>query len=85
MPEPPETEQEVTAVLINKTLLTRPHAATVGQAKGTGVSAARTRLVAVPQLVASLPFSAVVGSDAFVMETVQITGNAGIRSWSPPV
>ena len=85
MSKPPETEQEVTAVLINKTLLTRPHAATVGQAKGTGVSAARTRLVAVPQLVASLPFSAAMGTDVFVMKTVGITGNAGIRSWSPPV
>ena len=85
MSKPPETEQEVTAVLINKTLLTRAHAATVGQAKGTGVSTARTRLVAVPQLVASLPFSAAVRADAFVMKTVAITGNAGIRSWSPPV
>ena len=85
MSKPPETEQEVTAVLINKTLLTRAHAATVGQAKGTGVSTARTRLVAVPQLVASLPFSAAQGTDVFVMKTVGITGNAGIRSWSPPV
>lgn len=72
-------------MLINTTLLTRPHAATVGQAKGTGVSTARTRLVAVPQLVMSLPFSAAVGTDAFAMKTVEITGNAGIRSWSPPV
>ena len=66
--------------MLNKTLLTRAHAATVGQAKGTG-----TRLVAVPQLVASLPFSAAMGTDAFAMKTVGITGNAGIRSWSPPV
>ena len=72
-------------MLINTTLLMRAHAVTVGQAKGTGVSTARTRLVAVPQLVASLPFSAVQGSDVFVMKTVGITGNAGIRSWSPPV
>ena len=85
MSNPTDTEQEVTAVLINKTLLTRAHAATVGQAKGTGVSTARTRLVAVPQLVASLPFSAVRGFDVFVMKTVGITGDAGIRSWSPPV
>ena len=85
MSKPTDTEQEVTAVLINKTLLTRAHAATVGQAKGTGVSIARTRLVAAPQLVASLPFSAAVRTDAFVMKTVVITGNAGIRSWSPPV
>jgi hypothetical protein len=83
--KPPETEQEVTAVLINTTLLTRAHAATVGQAKGTGVSTAGARLVAVPQLVASLPFSAAVRTDVFVMKTVGITGNAGIRSWSPPV
>jgi hypothetical protein len=83
--KPPDTEQEVTAVLINTTLLMRAHAATVGQAKGTGVSTARTRLVAVPQLVASLPFSAAVRTDVFVMKTVGITGNAGIRSWSPPV
>jgi hypothetical protein len=83
--KPPETEQEVTAVLINTTFLTRAHAATVGQAKGTGVSTAGPRLVAVPQLVASLPFSAAVRTDAFVMKTVGITGNAGIRSWSPPV
>jgi hypothetical protein len=67
-------------VLINKTFKTRPHAVTVGQAKGTDVSAARTRLVAVPQLVASTPFCAAVMTD-----TVGITGNAGIRSWSPPV
>lgn len=71
-------------MLINKTLLTRAHAATVGQAKGTGVSTARTRLAA-PALVASLPFSAVLGTDVFMMKTVGITGNAGIRSWSPPV
>jgi hypothetical protein len=83
--KPPETEQEVTAVLINTTFLTRAHAATVGQAKGTGVSTAGTRLVAVPQLVAPLPFSAAVRTDVFVMKTVGITGNAGIRSWSPPV
>jgi hypothetical protein len=83
--KPPETEQEVTAVLINTTFLTRAHAATVGQAKGTGVSTAGTWLVAVPQLVASLPFSAAVRTDVFVMKTVGITGNAGIRSWSPPV
>jgi hypothetical protein len=72
-------------VLINKTLLTRTQAATAGRHKGTGVSAAWNRLVAVPQLVASLPFSAAVRTDVFVMETVVITGNAGIRSWSPPV
>jgi hypothetical protein len=70
----------VTAVPINKTFKTRPHAATVGQAKGTGVSIARTWLVAAPQLVASLPFSA-----ALMADTVGVTGNAGIRSWSPPV
>ena len=72
-------------MLINKTLPTRAHAATAGRPKGTGVSAAWTRLVAVPQLVASLPYSAAVATDAFAMKTVTITGNAGIRSWSPPV
>ena len=77
--------QEVTAVLINKTFTKRPHAATLGSAQGTGVSIARTRLVAVPQLVASLPFSAAVMTDTFAMKTVADTGNAGIRSWSPPV
>ena len=73
-------------MLINTTLLMRAHAVTVGQDKGTGVSTtAWTRLAAVPQLVASLPFSAAQGTDVFVMKTVGITGNAGIRSWSPPV
>jgi hypothetical protein len=85
MSKPPETEQEVTAVLINTTLPMRAHAATVGQAQGTGVSAARTRLVPAPQYVVSLPFSAAVGTDVFVMKNVVITDNAGIRSWSPPV
>jgi hypothetical protein len=49
-------------------------AVTAAPAKGTGMSAARTRTAA-PQLIASLPFSAVVVTDV----------NAGIRSWSPPV
>jgi hypothetical protein len=71
-------------VLMNKTLLTRAHAATAGTVQGTGVSTVRTRLAA-PALVASLPFSAVQGFDVFVMKTVGITGDAGIRSWSPPV
>ena len=71
-------------MLINKTFKTRAHAATVGPVRGTGMSTARTRLAA-PALVASLPFSAVQGYDVFVMKTVGITGNAGIRSWSPPV
>jgi hypothetical protein len=74
----------VTAVLINKTLMKRAHAATVESVQGTGVSTARTRLAA-PALVASLPFSAAQGTEVFVMKTVGITGNAGIRSWSPPV
>ncbi len=43
-------------------------------AKGTGMST-RTRVAAAPQLIASLPFGAVVVTDV----------NAGIRSWSPPV
>ena len=43
--------------------------------KGTGMSTARIRAAAAPQLIASLPFSAVVVTDV----------NAGIRSWSPPV
>ena len=71
-------------MLTNETLMTRAHAATVGTVQGTGVSTARTRLTA-PALVASLPFSAAVRTDAFAMKTVVITGNAGIRSWSPPV
>ncbi len=49
-------------------------AGTAAPAKGTGMSTARTRTAA-PQLVASLPFGAVVVTDV----------NAGIRSWSPPV
>ena len=70
--------------MLIKTPKTRAHAATVGPVKGTGVSTARTRLAA-PALVASLPFSVAQGTDVFVMKTVGITGNAGIRSWSPPV
>ena len=70
--------------MLIKTFMTRAHAATVGPVQGTGVSTARTRLAA-PALVASLPFSAVQGTEVFVMKTVGITGNAGIRSWSPPV
>jgi hypothetical protein len=77
--------QEVTAVLNTKTFTKRPHAATLRSVQGTGVSIARTRLVAVPKLVASLPFSAAVMTDTFATKTVAVMGNAGIRSWSPPV
>ena len=50
-------------------------AVTAAPVEGTGVSTARTRFAAASQLIASLPFGAVVVTDV----------NAGIRSWSPPV
>ena len=50
-------------------------AVTAAPVEGTGVSTARTRFAAASQLIAPLPFSAVVVTDV----------NAGIRSWSPPV